>query len=168
MKISGLPFDADQIAPDETGKFSPMLFSWLKSHGKKSGADVFRTVEDSGNPFDLGQTIVLGNQDEDKWVYGTKLATIVTRCPLTRFAWPQKFENISDLFWNEYLKVGRCLWDAQHDIGMIGDENRFSDPVGYKKTCNWCGTVMHRHVKVIQKYSWKTSPQAEGEIDAEV
>ena len=58
------------------------------------------------------------------------------------------FEDITDWFCDEYIKIGRCLFDVTHSNFLLGEnhdyvsnEERFEMINGIKK-CRWCGKVV--------------------------
>jgi len=62
----------------------------------------------------------------------------------TTFWFSSRFglRDITEEFWSEYERIGRCAWDKNHRISMIGDENRYSvSEDGKTRQCNWCGDI---------------------------
>jgi len=60
----------------------------------------------------------------------------------------KEFEDITDWFCSEYIKIGRCLFDIEHinfllgeNHNYVGEKNRFETVDGIKK-CKWCGKVV--------------------------
>ena len=56
-----------------------------------------------------------------------------------------EFEDITEWFFNEYSKIGRCLFDREHinfllgeNHNYVGEEGRFETVDGVKY-CRWCG-----------------------------
>lgn len=57
----------------------------------------------------------------------------------------EEFEDITDIFLDTYLRIGRCMFDSEHINFMLGKnhsyvtkEERFKTIDGIKK-CRWCG-----------------------------
>jgi len=55
------------------------------------------------------------------------------------------FDDITEWFCNEYIRVGRCLFDSNHinfllgeNNDYVGEHNRFEIIDGVK-SCRWCG-----------------------------
>lgn len=110
--------------------------------------------------------------EEPGWFIGARLAPICAdpfpkgrdRLPRNIGANPVKsIEDITDWFWPTYAAIGRCaLWD--HEMPLIGDEERFHQHSGDTRTCNWCGLTEGR-VSVTRKiveHRWRpvTSEEA--------
>jgi len=56
-----------------------------------------------------------------------------------------EFEDITEWFCEEYIKIGRCLFDTTHSNFLLGEnneyvgvENRF-EVINGVKFCRWCG-----------------------------
>jgi|GEM_PF-1168993 len=90
------------------------------------------------------------------WMYGNLLGTILgySRNKYTVFAnpWNNKKTviDITDWFWNNYIKIGRCIWDRSHKGWLDNDENRFTHIDQNNRKCNWCGLVQHKEIKEEQ------------------
>ena len=63
----------------------------------------------------------------------------------TCFMSEDEFEDITEFFFSEYLRIGRCLFDQKHinfllgkDYNYVTKEERFETVDGIKK-CRWCG-----------------------------
>lgn len=71
-----------------------------------------------------------------------------------------KYVDITDVFWDKYIKIGRCIWDKSHDGWLQDDENRFEYIDEDNRKCNWCGEIQHRETKeekIVRKYNiWIT------------
>ena len=68
-----------------------------------------------------------------------------------------EFDDITDIFLDKYLKIGRCVFDTTHlnfmlgeNHNYVGDENRFETIDGIKK-CKWCGKVIENDERVVSK-----------------
>lgn len=109
--------------------------------------------------------IWVGNIDGEGWYYGNKLSCIIgeSKEKYTIFAslWytDRTVIDITDWFWNEYLKVGRCIWDKSHNTWLMNDDDRFTYINKNSRRCNWCGQWQHREiekrVKLERKSLWK-------------
>jgi hypothetical protein len=53
-------------------------------------------------------------------------------------------EDITDWFWSQYILLGRCLWDVNHNKYMTNDETRFTYLDNNTRKCNWCGAVQSK------------------------
>lgn len=87
------------------------------------------------------------------WMYGNSLGTILSgsKEKYTVFAnpWNNKKTviDITDWFWNEYIRIGRCIWDSNHSGWLAKDDNRFTYVGKNSRRCNWCGKWHHREIK---------------------
>ena len=92
-----------------------------------------------------------GKKGTARWIHGNGLGTILSdsREKYTTFAnpWIQEYEDITDWFWSEYIKYGRCLLDPEHIGWWQGDDNRFTYINKNSRRCNWCGRWQYRTIK---------------------
>jgi hypothetical protein len=79
------------------------------------------------------------------WYHGNTLNTILGsgRCRYINFANPwytdKKVIDITNLFWEKYIEIGRCIWDHQHTSWFANDNDRFTYLDENTRKCNWCG-----------------------------
>lgn len=82
-----------------------------------------------------------------------------------RYSWimhnPNKFIDITNWFFDTYIKMGRCMFDRNHyDFDNEHNQRYYIINKNHRK-CRWCGEHFHRehHKKVeIRKYStWEKS-----------
>lgn len=152
-----MSFNLEAIRPvGDSGKYSPALYSWLHSKCGSRCRQVFQTKNiidglEYSNPWRVSE-IIIGERYGDGYVGGRKLSCIVGQLygvKSTRFAYSEaqwELREITDEFWAEYERVGRCVWDSTHSIPMIGDKNRYTVN-GNVRTCNWCGEKHRLFVK---------------------
>lgn len=102
--------------------------------------------------------------DEWKHICGARLANVLTGrktdCSDPYMAvylgvFYADCEEVTDQFWRDYIRSGRCAFDRNHDRWWLGDENRFTD-VGTMKRCNWCGQWFTKHVEKVVKIERRT------------
>lgn len=55
--------------------------------------------------------------------------------------------DVTEEFWSEYIKKGRCHLDPDHNGFMMNTESRFSIIDRNHRVCNWCGREFSRHVE---------------------
>jgi predicted nucleic-acid-binding Zn-ribbon protein len=71
---------------------------------------------------------------------------------------PRKYVDITSIFWSEYVKRGRCIWDRKHNGWLMDDDNRFTYANKNSRRCNWCGEWQHRKinkkVRIERKEIW--------------
>lgn len=57
-------------------------------------------------------------------------------------------EDITEVFWREYIRKGRCALDPEHERYFQGDEDRFS-MIASARRCNWCGLWFRKEVEKV-------------------
>lgn len=64
--------------------------------------------------------------------------------------------NITKLFWEKYIDIGRCIY-GDHSSIMSDDTNRFTYFTPTYRKCNWCGREEHYIEKtfVYTKKVWE-------------
>lgn len=123
------------------------------------------SIELDKNKLNTNQ-IWIGNYEADGlWFHGNAIGTIIgcSREKYTVFANPwlknKEIIDITDWFINEYIKIGRCIWDKSHTGWLKDDDNRFTYIDDNNRKCNWCGEVHHREIikkiKIERKEVWK-------------
>ncbi len=141
----------DQFKPDDTGKFSPLLYRYLKRNEKFGQFQVWqRPINEAKDEFSeywAPNHLIVGH-GSDSCAIGRSLGSIIRG---ERGVNGQSFayaigmfglRNITKEFWEKYASIGRCAWDAQHRMGMVGDGERFTfTDNGLTMTCNWCGKI---------------------------
>ena len=130
------------------------------------GEEVFNTFEEV--PFDKNdfnpRYIYIGCKREG-WYSAGRLSSILG-CSAEKYTvwainWLENMTviDITDWFWPEYLKVGRCIWDRSHDGWLADDDERFTQINRNSRRCNWCGKHLHRkiekRVKLERKEIWE-------------
>lgn len=153
------------IKPNSSGKYSPLLYKVLFREENRNG--VFqRTIDPiSGEPTTPGvwsiSSIVIGTHDEEYYVFGHSLREILHNKARPGFAWAYPLgrdgcRDITDEFWAAYERDGRCVWDRDHSMSMVGDGNRWHYHSGGRgRRCRWCGTeqtmIRERQIEVVEK-----------------
>ncbi len=172
--------DLSAIAPREDGKYSPFLWKWLKKHQRHQ---VFHLLKDriDGSPVQLGpmgwkrvRNIWIG--DVDSWfIGGNSLGAIITG-QARGHGWALPWHNIgyceiTEEFWAAYIARGRCAWDPDHFLHMIGDERRFTT-IGGTRRCEWCGqwqeARVRKTVRIKRERIWTPVPPLHTHTSVEV
>jgi hypothetical protein len=67
--------------------------------------------------------------------------------------------DITEWFWDEYVKHGRCIFDREHIGWWQGDDVRFTTIGQDTRRCNWCGEVQEKTVEevVVKQEKWKAA-----------
>lgn len=158
---------ADDIKPSKSASYSPNLYKWMKAkaHFYADGGvaqGVYRVLENSrlANEFGAG-TLFIGcfyNQyEEDKDFSGaTLMSALCSGKDAGGYCYVRAKDSLVEVkgFWEQYLEIGRCAIDPQHDMHFLGDD-RFVEN-GDVRTCLWCKS---RHKKklietVVVKEKW--------------
>jgi hypothetical protein len=100
------------------------------------------------NPLDVYSTHVYFMYEQNGDLFGTTWTNIMWNKyrVMDYSCWNRnEFEDITDIFLNTYLKIGRCMFDSEHINFMLGQnhsyvskEERF-EIVDDKRKCKWCG-----------------------------
>lgn len=108
--------------------------------------------------------LFIGYRDEEDWGSGAFLSDIINPSNNSGPSWwafpPRMFIHaidVSDWFWPEYARIGRCVWDREHSGFMSGAEERFITEAGEgTRLCTWCGQRQRLVTKrkVIRVDSW--------------
>lgn len=125
------------------GREQVYLMAWCGTHGK---IDI--SLDDL-NGFIRPSRIAIGSMDGDRWFSGDTLAGICKDGgPTTGWAYSgahniHKWIDITDWFWTNYERHGRCMF-FKHLHSWISI-NRNS------RKCEWCGTHERREVETIKR-----------------
>ena len=57
--------------------------------------------------------------------------------------------DITDLFWDDYARDGRCVFHGHNEVWLQGDEHRFAKIDDDTKECLWCGAVLRKTVETV-------------------
>lgn len=108
--------------------------------------------------------IIIGKRHDDEIVSGSNLFSIMgdsrdkyqvySHHPIAGWKSDQ-FVDITEWFWKEYVKLGRCLLDKGHDRWWMSEEDRFTY-VNNTRRCNWCGQWQEKKVNKVVKIERKT------------
>lgn len=157
-----MDLDLKAIAPRADGKHSPLLQKYLRREKTRRG--VFQRTTDpiSGDPTTVGvwspSSIVIGMEGGGGWLFGNSLLEIIRGRARHSWAIPlgrDGYRVITDEFWAAYLRDGRCVWDRDHRMHMVGDGNRWHyHSCGRGRRCRWCGAEqvsnVERRVEVVE------------------
>ena len=151
-------------------KYSWLLFRYLKRakrpdhlrvlahQGCRADNKTFRPFsKDNAQPAQL----FIGFMD-DGWGCGAFLDDIIgARIRVSSAAFsPCVFVyavDVTDWFWPVYQRIGRCIWDMEHDGFMADTRGRFQvEPGGKARVCNWCGQrqTLVTKIKRIRERTW--------------
>lgn len=164
-------------------KYSLLLYKFLyKNRNKFPFKYDFKILYDattnSFNPsFPKVQNMYIGGlplEEEPHTFFGNRINSII--CNTSKEIWcmhlwstsyhggktPQII-NITEWFIENYIKIGRCLFDPHHTDFMMNTESRYTELLlpNYvelanrgeqitdqnTKHCNWCGKTLHKVIK---------------------
>lgn len=157
----------NEIKPKKVGtsdKYSSNLYKYLKENPK---AKVFYSktnysteeeqVYDKNNLSTMSTYI---GQSLDGGISGVRLQEILGRLPKMGYFYlmsEDEYVDVTEEFFEDYKKIGRCLFDSNHSRWLLGDENRFAYSDEDTRECNWCNLKQKKHTKEIRKTieEWK-------------
>ena len=71
----------------------------------------------------------------------------------------EELTDITDWFFKNYQRFGRCMFDLDHIGWWSGGENRYTKINNHSKRCNWCGVYLEREIikeiKINKRETWK-------------
>lgn len=151
--------NVENIKPDASGKYSPLLYKWLKSKRFSRARQVFQsgTMNDFSVYSDhwRPREIIIGNLN-DGFVSGRRLGDIICGVhgvksnSFAYFAHSFNLREITEEFWAKYERIGRCAWDHPHSLHMIGSQGRWHYIAGVRKReCAWCGRVFEAETRTV-------------------
>lgn len=66
----------------------------------------------------------------------------------------KKLEVITDWFTEQYVKIGKCLYDPMHHDFMVDSKKRYSVIDENKRQCKYCGKIFEKRSNVGSKEVW--------------
>jgi hypothetical protein len=148
QKTNGLVLSTVQTKHGE--KYSPNLYQFLR-HNK--------LIRLYGHVWkDKENTLWIGLKDDGFFIGARLIAALCHggKTPTASHAGIGPLTEVKN-FWNEYLQIGRCAIDRNHQMPFIGSENRFrtSDDPDIR-TCKWCGITQQRkiHARTVIEEKW--------------
>ncbi|MWV44874.1 hypothetical protein GRF59_14730 [Paenibacillus sp. HJL G12] len=65
--------------------------------------------------------------------------------------------DVTDWFFDTYEKIGRCIFDPEHNGWMLGTDSRYTY-VNNTRKCNWCGQWHQKQIvkktRIERKVEW--------------
>lgn len=165
-------FDVKQIKPRVRGisdKYSWNLYQWLNKYKKHRDLKIYYTGDEFNPDNFVASKIIIGYEIQGtNDILGNNLSGIIRNgikktdsycfCPFGGFD-TESFIDITDIFWKNYLRKGRCFLFKHDSIWLLGDEDRYSYIGKSSRRCNWCGQWQHREIEKItvikRKDKWK-------------
>lgn len=67
-----------------------------------------------------------------------------------------EFIDITQQFFDEYLMIGRCIFDRNHRMWWVGGDNQYSQVDECLRECKWCGQKLKKIVEYEPRERWIT------------
>lgn len=131
--------------PEVSDKYSWGIYKWLKTNGTN-----FRVLLDPSKDKTLTRRLNFISDEGGRGTIGSNVHSIMTGqrtlycfslCPL------HKYTDVTDWFWSNYLRFGRCMVDPEHSMWFLSDDGRYTMINKNSKRCNWCGKYFKRDIK---------------------
>ncbi len=149
--------DLNLIKPkvkNESDKYSWNLYKYLLKHkNTKVYYSKINSFTDDEHTYDKSSLVkmdtLIGVESEDGLI-GARLIDILRKIPSMDF-WYGNVKNnhveITEDFFNDYIEIGRCLFDQSHDGLLRNADNRFTYINEDERKCNWCGIEQHKEIE---------------------
>jgi hypothetical protein len=154
---------------DQSSKYSQYLYLWLrynKRYRKVFFAENFWFDPEKSDEFsedkNVSHQIYIGIPDEvpnDEFFSGSELRRIINFGSKEHgYAYHlKKLGNVTDItdwFWEKYLRIGKCAIDPEHTIYW---RERYDDIDDKSRSCRWCGRVENLHIveRTVKDKVWK-------------
>ena len=99
--------------------------------------------------------ISIGESSGDRnSVIGCRLDEILRKVPKMDYYYGNlngDYIDITQEFIQDYIDIGRCLFDTGHTAWMRGDEDRFAYESEDIRKCNWCNLKQFKHIETYTK-----------------
>lgn len=143
------------IAPSISPAFSPNLYRWLKAYGHAYddggvAETVYRVVPDTRLAKEFGASaLFIGcpyeQYEGDTDFSGSLLISVLCNgSQAKRFCYAGAAPSLVQVegFWDNYLSIGRCAIDTEHNEHFYSVDRYIGDSL--KRTCLWCGWTSNK------------------------
>lgn len=144
------------ISPQKSERYSHRLWLWLK---RMVGRDVdVYSCHDPVRVQDVKRYLAVGPHAVGSFLHGVELGRALREGGRAEvWAYPSAYIASPSLvadFWDDYLRIGVCLFDGHPSRGEI--EHLRYDTDGDVRKCCWCGVVQHkvRWVETWERERW--------------
>ena len=171
-----MKFDASKVKPQKSklsDKYSWNLyrvFKFLEKEGQRSPSMDYRIFYYEKSPLDghivgfnpqeslhAGHCFIAKIYPHDQGTASIRMSEVLGMTPNQRIDFycydfsldRNHLLDITDWFWNEYVKSGRCIFDREHNGWWKGGETRFTQINRNSRKCNWCNQHQKRDIKKI-------------------
>lgn len=162
MNITNIIARIKPVKRGESDKYSWNLYRYLKEHRNVRICWYSKSIiNGTAIPFESTksllstQTVVLIGESGSS---GNRIANILGNGESGKIVsyslglWQQdKFVDITEWFFREYLRIGRCIFDREHNGLWLGSEGRFTQINRNSRKCNWCGQHQRRRIEKVVK-----------------
>lgn len=155
--------DLKLIKPKVKGKSDKYSWNLHKYLSNNKGSKVYyRKINSFSERENLYHSNTLTKYDvligtpHREGIIGASLLEILRKPPKMKYFFINAFndyQEITDEFFKDYVEIGRCLFDSEHNGWMTGDENRFTYQNDNERICSWCKLRQQKEIKqVIKEY----------------
>lgn len=140
----------DNINPQNGSKYSPNLYKWLSNRRE--------TARKTFGVYSLKGELYIGHIRRNGEFIGARLSSVMrigNKADFGTFGL-LAITRVSD-FWQNYERLGRCIFDPEHRKSFIGDEDRWQKGE-MSRSCSWCGECvqgLHRWEEVVERSEWR-------------
>jgi hypothetical protein len=159
------PITLADIDPARHERYSPNLHAWIDKHTrhlrskerKRPWPKVLFEPEDAE---EKRRPLIVWNDCSchPSMYTGASIGAVLCfgierNAPFGSFVIPDAVEW--EGFWEEYLRIGRCVFDPKHSEFFSGAKKRFIE-IGDDRTCAWCGASQRRerYEATVKKERW--------------
>lgn len=143
----------EKYKPKEKGKsdfYSWNLYRWLRKHGKPNSRPMHSIFKNESGELFIGES---RNTLAEDTVHGVRLRALCSGSGSVKlphsgcYIDSHKWQDVTDEFYAEYERIGACaIWgDLSHKFTVDGDT----------RTCDYCGKVERKRVKLVEKVTWE-------------
>ena len=147
--MSGMPYYRVLIKPQvpspASDKYSRYFYNWIKKKQGTYGTSIYcmqRSAIDGlflKFEFDnAGRPDIYIGSEKDGDIYGSRIGSIlIGDRGINIHSKTDNTIDISEWFWERYLRIGRCIFDKNHTVNFQYAESRYRIE-GNTRICNWC------------------------------
>lgn len=135
-----------KLKPSYSTNIHEWMKAWTKKHSPEHLPEVWKTFD---NVVLIGKSY---NYGQDSSLVGVRLFQVFvdgTRANRYTCSYLHHSATQTEDFWEQYLEIGRCAYDTEHNTHFLDTENRYTyNSETNTRKCNWCGAEHKRRVEV--------------------
>lgn len=131
--------------PKVSDRYSWSIYQWVKTNGTN-----FRVLLDPSEDEILTRRLYFIRNEGGRGTVGSNVHSIMSgqRTLYCFSLYPlHKYPDVTEWFWINYLRFGRCMVDPGHSKYFLGDDERYTMINKNSKRCNWCGKYLKRNIR---------------------